>query len=124
MAHASGRRTCSYAGSGPKQDALDITMVDFDCPDAADRVLQSEEAKHTEYDSLSKLVQAKPSAFGVSFLGGAGPGVKLLGPICKRLAQEHGTTERPSVACQRGVAAQLLQAMAGINGPPWAPNRP
>ena len=75
------------------------------------------------------------TAFGVSSLGGAGPeAVKFPGNIRERPAQEHGktegsrlaqeATERLSVACQRGVSTQLLQAIAGTNGPPWIPTRP
>ena len=91
-------------------------MVEFDCPNAADRVAQAEEAKYTKYDALCERAQVKLTAFGVSSLGEAGRGGHVLRNYPQegsRLAQE--ATERLSVACQRGMAAQLLQTMNSLS---------
>ena len=112
--------------SFPEPDVLDATVVNpmagFDDPAAADRVAQAERHKHEKYDELCKRAKVKLTAFGVSTLGGVGPETYMfLGRIREKFTQEHEKTEgsvlaqeameRISVACQRGVAAQLLKSI-------------
>ena len=115
--------------SFPEPDVLDATVVNpmagFDDPAAADRVARAERHKHEKYDELCQRAKVKLTAFGVSTLGGVGPEAYMfLGRIREKFIQEHGKTEgsvlaqeameRISVACQRGVAAQLLKSIGGL----------
>ena len=115
--------------SFPEPDVLDATVVNptagFDQPAAAERVAQAERHKHEKYDDLCQRAKVKLTAFGMSTLGGVGPeAYTFLGRIREKLIQEHGKTEggvlaqeameRISVACQRGVAAQLLKSIGGL----------
>ena len=119
--------------------AIDVTVVhplaDFDgSAEEPTRVQDAEKAKHTKSDALCQAAGLTFRAFGLSTFGTLGPDAReVLSLIRSRLIEAHGKNEGPirareaqeriSIACLRGVGAQLLSFFASITPIP-TPARP
>ena len=112
------------------------TTASFDSADAIDRVTGAATAKHVRYDGLCRQANMSFRDFGLSTMGGACSEAMdviatLRAQMCERFGRREGqllaqqAIERISVACMRGVGAQLLDAAtdsAPMTGPTSATN--